>query len=265
MGVYAKALLVSAVVVAVTLTALVVRYGVSVMDAPWAGAWIAVAGLLVAGCVALTLYFLGKAGHSRLQPDVSLRPAADEPAPAAAADAAREDFFTDASFLAFVEQLMAATTREELLATVHAQLPPLIGGRHVWIGSELQKRTAEDEIVSATVSPGAQVTAEIQEWTTFRLRLNDASVKKSSLAASAAAAGAGSSAAGWRLTSDWRRDCAALPREYSASTTQPATSRPAAAIHGPAQGASGTDTPYLTTSAVRVRATTTALMSRALA
>jgi diguanylate cyclase (GGDEF)-like protein len=176
MGVYAKALLIGAVVVALTLSALVVTYGVSVPDAPWAGPWIAAAGLLVAGCVALALYFLGKTTQSGLPPGVSLRPTADEPAPAAAADAARDDFFTDASFLGFVEQLMAATTSEELLATVHAQLPPLIGGRHVWIVSDLQKRTAEDEIVSATVSPGAQVTAEIQEWTTFPLRLNDTSV-----------------------------------------------------------------------------------------
>ena len=160
MGVNAKALLIAAIIVALTTSALVMSNGAGLLDAPWASALIAVAGLLIGGFVMLAMYAIGTA-----RVPLTLLP--DEP------PFVKGDFFNDAAFLAFVEQLMAATTSDGLLLTVQTKLPPLIGGRRVWIVSELHRRPPEG---LEHPTQDTQLTSEVQEWTTFPLRLNDKSV-----------------------------------------------------------------------------------------
>ena len=86
------------------------------------------------------------------------------------------NFFHDDAFLAFVEQVMAATSSDALHLTVQSKFPPLIGGRRVWIVSELQKRHWPEGTEPPVTTLDAQLTSAVQEWTTFPLRLHDKSV-----------------------------------------------------------------------------------------
>jgi diguanylate cyclase (GGDEF)-like protein len=175
MGVYAKALLIAAVIVALTTSALVMS-GVARLPSPWANAAVGLAGLLIGVLIVLALYVQGR---GRLPVTVlpeppPVVPDAPPEEPTAVVPPATGGFFTDAAFLIFVEHLMAATTTEGLLSTVQDKLPPLVGGRKVWIVSELQRRSPDGGPYPGT----AQDThlTEVQEWTTFPMRLNDKSV-----------------------------------------------------------------------------------------
>jgi diguanylate cyclase (GGDEF)-like protein len=178
MGVYAKTLLIAAIIVALTSSALVIINGAALLHAPWASALIVIAGLVIGGFVMLAMFALGSA---RLPLVLREEPvAAPDSAPQTPLDqpslATPRNFFNDDAFLAFVEQVMAATTSDALHLTVQGKFPPLIGGRRVWIVSELQKR----EWPEGTEPPGstldAQLTSAVQEWTTFPLRVQDKSV-----------------------------------------------------------------------------------------
>ena len=170
MGVYVKTLLIAAIVVALATSALVAS-DAAVLHAPWASVLIVIAGLLIGALVMLALYATRAA---RVPPALLTgEPGGASDSPAGeprGGPGARDD-----EILRFVEQLMAATTSDGLLATVQTQLPPLVGGRNVWLVSELQKRRSPEGAEPATSGHGALM-SEVQEWTTFPLRVNDKAV-----------------------------------------------------------------------------------------
>ena len=178
MGVYAKTLLIAAIIVALTSSALVIINGAALLNAPWASALIVIAGLVIGGFVMLAMLALGAARLpivSREEP-VAASDSAPQTPPAQASPVTPSSFFNDDAFLAFVEQVMAATTSDALHLTVQAKFPPLIGGRRVWIVSELQKRNWPEGTEPPGTTFDAQLTSEVQEWTTFPLRVQDKSV-----------------------------------------------------------------------------------------
>ena len=178
MGVYAKTLLIAAIIVALTASALVIIDGAALLHAPWASALIVIAGLVIGGLVMLAMFALGGARLPivlRQEPVAGSDSALQTP-PALASPVTLSNFFNDDAFLAFVEQVMAATTSDALHLTVQAKFPPLIGGRRVWIVSELQKRNWPEGTEPAGTTFDAQLTSSVQEWTTFPLRVQDKSV-----------------------------------------------------------------------------------------
>ncbi|HUE86392.1 MAG TPA: GGDEF domain-containing protein [Vicinamibacterales bacterium] len=178
MGVYAKALLIAAILVALTVSALVFGDGASMVNTPWGNVVIAAAGLLIGGLIMLAMYSMSTARqpHLLFEGD-TVRPVATPPEdPGVPTPILSGDFFTDNAFLAFVEQLMAATTSERLLETIQANLPPLIGARNVWIVSELQRRSAPATTDTPEASRQPELTSDVQEWTTFPLRLQNRSM-----------------------------------------------------------------------------------------
>lgn len=188
MGVYVKTLLIAAIIVALTTSALVMSDVADRIDPSWANALIALAGVLIGGFVMLAMRAM-RVGAStisanqltadpepeRVVESAPVASAAPVPSPPAAPPA-EENVRTDEGFMGFVEELMAATTSDGLLAAVKTKLPPLIGGRKVWIVSELQTRHAPEGVEQPAPDQDTQLTAAIQQWTTFPLRANNKSV-----------------------------------------------------------------------------------------
>jgi diguanylate cyclase (GGDEF)-like protein len=178
MGVYAKTLLVGAIIVALTPTALVMS-GVASLDAPWANAALAVAGLLIGACIVLAMSAAGTSrGPATLMSEELVHTPEPTPhevgtEPPIMTNPAPRSVLKDDEILEFVEQLMAATTSEGLMVTVQTTLPPLIGGRRVWLVSELQKRHAPEGEDPPKPGQEAPLISDVQEWTTFPLRVND--------------------------------------------------------------------------------------------
>ena len=176
MGVYAKGLLIAATVAALITSVLVVSSGAAFLNPTWGSVLMAAAGLVIAGIITRAVYSSTYAArHSdplRAAP-AAMRESAPPGPPASAAGATGVD---DNAFVVFVDQLMAATTSDELNSTVQAQLPSLIGGHKVWMVSNLQERTASLEVPVSDRLPELPLTTDVQEWTTFPLRLNDKSV-----------------------------------------------------------------------------------------
>jgi diguanylate cyclase (GGDEF)-like protein len=181
MGVYVRTLLIAALVVALVPSALAVS-GDALLRAPWAGAAIAIAGLLVGGFITLALFAgspsRGVATLLHAEPPQVPDPSSHLPSaePPTMTNTGPRPVVSEDAILGFVEQLMAATTSEGLLATVQTTLPPLIGGRRVWLVSDLRKRHAPDSVDTPSTGQEAPLISEVQEWTTFPLRVNDKSV-----------------------------------------------------------------------------------------
>lgn len=165
MGVDAKALLIAIIVTALSISALV-SSGLPFLHTSWAIPVLALAALTIFGFVTLALSAIGAIRKARRRtPDLAAE------APSAEAPVIKGDFFNDNAFLGFLDQLMAATTIEGLLQIIQTQLPPLVGGRQVWMVSDLQQHRAEEATAGArAVTP---LTADVQEWTTFPLRVTD--------------------------------------------------------------------------------------------
>jgi diguanylate cyclase (GGDEF)-like protein len=167
MGVYAKALLIAVIIVALT-AAVLVMSDAEWLRAPWASTTVAAAGVLIGVLLMLALFAGGPPRVTAARP--TEEPVRLETPPMA--DVPPRSVVKNEEILAFVEQLMAATTSEGLLETVQTKLPPLLGGRHVWIVSELQRRQPAEGAEPAPGS-GAPLASAVQQWTTFPLRLND--------------------------------------------------------------------------------------------
>jgi diguanylate cyclase (GGDEF)-like protein len=187
MGVYVKTLLIAAIIVALTTSALVMSDVADRMTPSWANALIALAGVLIGGFVMLAMRAMRgpvstsspgllTAEPERVVESEPVAPVAPVPQPPPAAPPVEENVRTDEGFMGFVEELMAATTSDGLLAAVKTKLPPLIGGRKVWIVSELQTRHSSDGVEQPAADQDTQLTAAIQQWTTFPLRANNKSV-----------------------------------------------------------------------------------------
>ena len=71
--------------------------------------------------------------------------------------------------LTFAKQLLGATATDELRAIVESQLPVLLQGRKVWIASGNQARVEASAPGDDERTP--VLGDEVQEWTTFALRL----------------------------------------------------------------------------------------------
>jgi diguanylate cyclase (GGDEF)-like protein len=173
MGVYAKGLLLAAILASLAASVLLVSTGAALFDTPWS-VWITAAALFIGGVITRAVY--SSMGATR-PPRASLTPAPESVATASSppAPAVGATCFADNAFLAFIEQLMAATTSDELHSTVQAQLPQLIGGRKVWMVSDSQRTPVPGAPVPER-RPDLQLATDVQEWTTFPLRLNDKSV-----------------------------------------------------------------------------------------
>jgi diguanylate cyclase (GGDEF)-like protein len=86
---------------------------------------------------------------------------------------AHPDSIEERALIAFAKSLLGATTSEDLRATVESQLPVLLQGRKVWIAFDQHARNASATQTHARVQHGGVLTQDVQEWTTFALRLGE--------------------------------------------------------------------------------------------
>jgi diguanylate cyclase (GGDEF)-like protein len=101
----------------------------------------------------------------------------DAPEPAGATSqpldtpAAFADGIEERALLAFAKSLIRATSTEDLRATVQSELPVLLNGRTVWLAWDKPGRVATAPQAPTRTSPPSLLTPDVQEWTTFVLRL----------------------------------------------------------------------------------------------
>lgn len=129
-----------------------------------------VATILLAGVLGFTLAFRRRRPESGVHsPVIPLAPTEPDASSPAAHDAADQR-----AMLTFARQLLEGTARGDVQVTVEAQLPSMVNGRKVWIASEVRTpRVGTDP--PRLPHPGV-LSSEIQEWTTFALRLEEQGV-----------------------------------------------------------------------------------------
>jgi diguanylate cyclase (GGDEF)-like protein len=83
----------------------------------------------------------------------------------------RDRVLDDRAVLTFARQLVEGTARGDVPATVESHLPAIVNGRKVWVAMEARPPQPTSE--HARFHHAAVLTEDVQEWTTFALRLDE--------------------------------------------------------------------------------------------
>ena len=93
-----------------------------------------------------------------------------------AAPAQSDERLEERAMLIFARHLLAAGSGEALLATIERELPPMLGGRRVWVTWEQPARPGVAHARMGERLPQSLLTDRVQEWTTFTLRQQEQTV-----------------------------------------------------------------------------------------